>query len=179
MQAREDGIAFHAYSPVGLVGMMAAITVPAFVFFSSSRVEMVRPMGERVAAVPEQPPGSLLGQLENIHVALLFYYLNEGDNYPKDLGVLVSAKMFDSADALVAPGDALPLTTASGFKTSFVYLGPKVGHLKENEGAAVWVYERDGRSSGSRWVLFADGQVRQVPEAEFQKLLSDTMARIK
>ena len=83
----------------------------------------------------------------------------------------MASRALEDAATLVLKGDDAPLTTGSGQKTSFVYLGPKVGGRTTNLETLIWVYERDGRPGGKRWVVFASGDVEQVPEARFQKLI--------
>jgi hypothetical protein len=185
MQADDAGISLHAYSPTGIGPLVATLAVPVmFMGMRTVRYETADAVAETPPPEPMKPREPVAparagtrGRLEEIYSGLLYYYLAKGDTFPKDLGALVTSKVVGGPGVLVVPEDGSPMTTASGHKTSFVYL-PAVGHFAKDEHRAVWVYERDGLGQGTRRVLFGSGAVRRVPEPEFQELLKETKARL-
>jgi len=196
LKLEDDGIAFHASTPCGVMPMMVVSMAPLFVLTTGFKDEAeiavafpARDMGEGGIApleppvaveparpVPERPAGVAEDRLEQIYVALLWHFADKG-GYPDDLGALVESGALENAASLLLPGDEAPLATQGGAKSSFLYLGAKVGDLREGRDRAVWVHSRDGLG-GDRWVLFADGTRKQVPEAEFEKLLTETKERL-
>ncbi len=181
MDLGEEGPALHSYTPMGLMPLMAVSMLPAL-FLSNSRASMPaevifakpEPMPEHVKPEIEEPktvpaaPGRR--QLEEIYIGLLFHFA-QTDKFPKDLGEMVASRAIEDAASLLLPGDEAPLTTASGQETSFAYVGPKPGFLTKGQESVIWVYERDGRPGGMRWVLFASGDIERITEADFQKLI--------
>lgn len=189
VKTTDAGLEFHAYSQVGIVPMAIGVMVPVMFLARQKQMEYewheapshgVEPP-EETAPMPEpvEPPvapGAAVDprvSLKEIYIALLYQYA-EKSAYPENLGQLVESRALENADTLLLPGDEQPLSTGGGHKTSFAYVGPKVGSLREHTDQAVWVYERDGLGDGARWVLFADGSVRQVPADQFAKLLAGT-----
>jgi hypothetical protein len=176
-----DGFTMHSYSPTGLLPFMAA----GFGAMAYAAMEMraVRPAEVWVHPEPEDPdlPGEApmetetaeAQRLHDLYVALLEYFSKQ-EGYPTELGQLIDAECVESPESLVLSGDAEPVSTPSGHKTSFGYVGAGVGQVLDEQDSAVWIYERDGLREDARWVLFASGRVRLVPEEEFQKLLSET-----
>lgn len=186
MKATDAGLELHAYSQIGVIPMTVGMMVP-MLFFARGRqtyewrvdeAAPTRPTRE-AAPMPIEPPVEPAGpvdprvSLKEIYIALLYQYA-EKSAYPENLGQLVESRALESADALLLPGDSRPLSTGGGHRTSFAYVGPKVGSLRDHTDQAVWVYERDGLGDGARWVLFADGSVGQVPAERFAKLLAGT-----
>lgn len=187
MDFGEDGAAMHAYTPMGLMPMMAASMLPALFLarsgMASSEMVFVDPMPmEQTEPIPTEPQpvpsASARQQLEEIYIGLLFHFA-QTDKFPQDLGEMVASRAIEDAASLLIEGDDAPLTTASGHPTSFVYVGPKLGFLTEGQKSVIWVYERDGRPGGMRWVLYASGDVGQIPEAEFQKLIGPSRKAAK
>jgi hypothetical protein len=184
MKTDDVGISFHAYSPTGIVPLVATLAVPVLFLGYTTRVEVAEAVARETPRQPETVPqpepvkSTTRARLEEIYSGLLYYYLAKGDTYPGGLGDLVASKVVDGPAVLVVPEDPAPVAAASGVKTSFTYMGPAVGHLTQDEHRAVWVYERDGLAKGARWVLFGSGAVRRVPEAEFQELLAETRKRL-
>lgn len=190
MKLEDDGISFHASTPVGVVPTMFVAAAPLMLFASAREVQSleiaaspamreveVAPAAEPVPEAPARPVGSAESRLEEIYVALLWHYADKGA-YPAGLAALVSTGALENAASLVLAGDDKPLDLA-GTKSSFQYLGASVGELREGRENAVWVYSRDNLGGGHRWVLFADGTRKKVSEADFQKLLTATKARLK
>ena len=186
MELRDDGVALHAYTPAGFLPLMSAMMAPALMFAETSRAPMM-PTEFRVEPRPwteaPVPPARMedtpRAKLEEIYIALLYHYA-QTDGYPGELGELLTSKVLEDPDALIVPWDDEPETTASGARTSFGYTGGAVGEIADGQSSAVWVYERSGLSGqGTRWVLFASGEVRNVPEAEFQKMLAATLKQLK
>ncbi|MCU0724528.1 MAG: DUF3352 domain-containing protein [Planctomycetes bacterium] len=182
MKLDADGFTMHCYSPTGLMPFMAAMMGVGY--FTASRAQAVRPPDVWVQPEPYRPDeepmeadGVEAQRLHDLYVALLEYF-SKREDYPAEIGQLVEAECLDSAEALVLPGDPEPASTASGHKTSFGYAGGGVGHVLDRQDEAVWIYERDGLREEARWVLFASGRVRLVPEEEFRKLLSETLKLI-
>jgi uncharacterized protein DUF3352 len=175
-----EGVSMHAYTPMGMMPIMMTSMLPALVMGrameSSTAQVYVEPTRPMPTPVEPEPPAPALederprAQLEEVYIALLFHFA-QTDRFPSDLGELVSSRALENAGVLVLPGDKAPLTAGSGVKTSFVYLGPAAGNVDKDHEKVIWVHERDGRPGGTRWVLFASGDVRQVPEAEFKTLL--------
>jgi hypothetical protein len=196
MKAADDGVVIHAYSPTGMMPLMLAgagmaagmlmyggvaepprVAVPLV----PRRVEEA-PEGPRVAPPEPQPveppkpePVRLRGAkaaLEEIYIALLFHYA-QTDEYAGSLGELVKSQALEGPGTLQMAEDR-SAPKVDGYPCSFVYVGPAVGNILDQADQAVWVYLRDEVSGPKRWVLFASGEVKQVPEAEFQKLLAGT-----
>jgi hypothetical protein len=115
-------------------------------------------------------------RLHEVFVALHWHSAEHGA-FPKDFAELAKGGMLADVSTLRMPADGAPLDVA-GTKTSFVYLGAGPGGLTEKTDRAVWAWSRDGLAGESRWVLFVDGSRRKVPEAEFEKLLEETKARL-
>ncbi len=196
MKLGDQGVTIHAYSPAGVLSLVGAGTALAAVVWVSEGGEAVqgvmrpgpgkrwKPGHGRVRVIPpvktgpaKPGPAANLARdrLKAIYNALLYHYVETGE-YPADLGELLESKALSSPRMLVVPGTTLT-TTKSGRKTSFDYTGPKTGHLLEKPGRAVWVYQH-AAAGGRRWVLFGSGEVRRVPEKEFQDLLAATSARL-
>jgi hypothetical protein len=181
----DEGMAIHAYTPMGLMPMMAASMLPALFLaraggmVSGTMIE-VQPAEPPVPVepIPTEPGRPGRQELEQIYIALLYHFA-QTDKFPADLGEMVASQALEDAATLLIEGDDAPLTTPSGHRTSFVYLGPKAGHLTAGQEKVIWAYERDGRPGGSRWVLFASGVVSPVEEAQFQELLRASREQMK
>ncbi len=181
-----DAGVLHCYSPTGILPMMVAGAAAGYFVAMQAA-----PMPVRIRDVPGEEPyrpveppmrvpeesSPVKARLDEIHVALLFYSTARYE-YPEDLGDLVARQALPSADLLLIPGDEAPLTLPSGLRTSFEYTGKEAGNIQDGDESIVWVYEREGLSTGERWVLFANGAVRQVEEAEFERLLTATKERL-
>jgi len=192
VKLEEDGIAFHASTPVGVVPTMFVAAAPLFFLASAPQAHSVEivaapamgndeaapaPLRHPAPAAPARPVGSAESRLEEIYVALLWHYADKGA-YPADLAALVTTGALENAASLVLAGDDKPLDLG-GTKSSFAYLGAAIGELREGRENAVWIYSRDNLGGGHRWVLFADGTRKKVAEADFVKLLTGTKARLK
>jgi len=191
VKLEDEGIAFHASTPVGVLPSML-VTVAPFLMFASvqeshrSAIVFELDRDEAVAEAeanpvpvkptPGRPVGSPESRLEKIYFALLFHYADKGA-YPKGLAALVTTGALDDAASLLLPGDDSPLSL-NGRKSSFSYVGAAVADFREGRDKAVWVYTRDNLGGEDRWVLFADGTRRKVAEAEFQELLAGTRKRL-
>jgi hypothetical protein len=95
----------------------------------------------------------------------LFRYADaHNGQYPPDLPALVDGNYLDSADWLLDPSDTQPVPVGQrGVKCSYEYVGPTP---KSTPRDTMVAYSRKGIYPERRNVLYADGEIRWVSEAE-------------
>jgi hypothetical protein len=103
-------------------------------------------------------------KLHNIFLGLFRYADAHNGQYPPDLPALVDGNYLDSADWLLDPSDTQPVPVGQrGVKCSYEYVGPTP---KSTPRDTMVAYSRKGIYPERRNVLYADGEIRWVSEAE-------------
>jgi hypothetical protein len=129
--------------------------------------------------------------VKQIGVFLIMYANDHDDAFPKTLGELLKGGYLTSAKTLHCPGDAKPYKEPEqkDFRNMEVAdidkaidpilsyaLAEGVDH--RDDAGTIVLYEKDGAHKGvGRHVLFNDGSVKWLPEAEFQKRIAEQRQR--
>ena len=129
--------------------------------------------------------------VKQIGVFLIMYAGDHDDAFPKTLGELLKGGYLTSAKVLHCPGDAKPYKEPEqkDFKKMEVAEIDKAiepilsyalveGVDHGDDAGTIVLYEKDGAHKGvGRHVLFNDGSVKWLVEAEFQKRIAEQRQR--
>lgn len=129
--------------------------------------------------------------VKQIGMSLAVYANDHDDAFPRTLGVLLKDGYLTSPKVLHCPADAKPYKDPErkDFKNMEVAeidaaIEPILSYVlvpdvdRRDDAGTIALYEKDGAHQGvGRHVLFADGSVKWLVEAEFQKRIAEQRQR--
>ncbi|MFW6161145.1 MAG: DUF1559 domain-containing protein [Planctomycetota bacterium] len=169
--ATEDMVVWECHSPTGLqlVGPLPAVAAAGI------GAGMVLPAVARARTAARGVVSK--NNLKQIGLGVHMYTADHEGRLPPDLDALFDGEMLADDQILIAPNDPAPRAMGQR-RSSYVYLLGDQPDLKLTMGdinrpaAVPLAWERQSFGGGVRNVVFCDGHVQEMAEADFQRRLA-------
>ncbi len=108
-----------------------------------------------------------MANLRNLFTSMVLYRADHQQQFPPSLKALLDEGYLTDRDMLIDPADPAPqVDPQSGLPTSYLYAGEVPPNVPGN---FIIAYSRKGIYGDVRFVLYADGAVSEVSEADLQR----------
>jgi len=165
----DDMVVYQCESPVG-VGFVGGVPTVAMAAIGAG---MLLPA---LASARGAARGAVsMNNLKQVGVAAMMYANDHDNQLPPNLAALFDGNLLPDDKILLAPNDRAPPRTVGNRPCSYVYLLDRHKGLKlkladiERPAMVPLAWERESFGRGRRNVLFIDGHVQAMQEADFAR----------